>query len=139
MIKYNRQAKTLAIPMGLGVNAGGGSTTQYVGGTNIDIDGNVINCTIDTSDFVGKDELQEAISDVEGKIPSVDGFATEEYVDGKVSEINTALDNKADKTDIPDISNKVDNVKGVNSIWAGSQEEYDALEEIDNNTLYIIR
>lgn len=86
MIKYDREKKKLVIPNGLGRNAIGGGI-QYVGGTNIDIDGNVINCTIDTSDFVSEDKLDEAISEVEGKIPSLEGYATEDYVDNKVSEV----------------------------------------------------
>lgn len=180
MIKYNRQAKTLIIPIGMGTNTGGGSSVEYVGGTNIDIDGNVINCTIDTSNLVTEDRLEEAVSEVEGKIPDVSGFATkdeveevenkipsiaglateeyvnnkitevegkipsveglasEAYVDGKVSDINAILEDKADKTDIPDISGKVDNLKGVRGIWSGTEEEYDSLEVIDNNVVYII-
>lgn len=79
MIIYEENSKEVIIPMGLGTPSGG-AVEQYVGGKNIRINGNVINCTINTSDFVTEDELQE----VEDKIPSLDGYATEEIVEEKI-------------------------------------------------------
>lgn len=88
MIIYEENSKELVIPMGLGTPSGG-TVEEYVGGKNIDINGNVINCTIDTSAFVTEDELDgyatEAV--VDEKIEnSLTGYATEEYVQQQVIE-----------------------------------------------------
>lgn len=114
MIKYNRDAKKLVIPNGLGRNAIGGGV-QYVGGTNIDIDGNVINCTIDTSDFVSEDKLDEAISEVEGKIPSVEGFATEEElqeVEGKIPSLEGYATEDYVDNKVSEVEGKIPSVEG---------------------------
>lgn len=59
-----------------------------------------------------------------------EGVATKEYVDGKV-----------DAIEIPsfdDVYSKEEADAKFAQFWSGTQDEYDALAEINNNTIYII-
>lgn len=61
-------------------------------------------------------------------------------IDNK-NKINCTIDTTgfATKSDIPDVSGKVDNINGVEGIWQGTQAEYDALPYIQVGILYIVK
>ena len=63
-----------------------------------------------TTDFATREELQTELAKTEEKIPSVEGLASEVYVDGKITEVEgkiPSLDGYAKTSDIPDVSNLV--------------------------------
>ena len=70
-------------------------------------------------------------------IPSVDGLASEDYVDGKVAEVNTAMGNKANASDVYSkteannlLGNKVDKVTGKSLV---SDTEITKLATVEAN------
>ena len=61
-----------------------------------------------TADFTTREEVQSELAKIEEKIPSIDGLASETYVDGKITEVEgkiPSLDGYAKTSDIPDVSN----------------------------------
>lgn len=92
-----------------------------------------------TSDVNGlistaKTELEGKISAVESKIPSLNGYATEEYVTGAIADLN--IDDYALKSELPtdfysksEVDSKVANVKS--EILGGAGQDYDTLKEIE--------
>lgn len=70
---------------------------------------NSINKKIETgtADFTTREEVQSELAKIEEKIPSIDGLASETYVDGKITEVEgkiPSLDDYAKTSDIPDVS-----------------------------------
>ena len=88
-----------------------------------------------------KDEIDTQINTLRGEIPSIDGFATEQWVESKgyLTEhqslaglaTETWVENKGYLTQHQDISGKLDS----DSIWSGTAEEW---ELVTDKTKYII-
>lgn len=74
-----------------------------------------------TSDFVTSGDVATTLEDYAKltDIPSLDGYATEQYVDNAVADCPTS--------------------STISTIWLGTQQEYDAIPTKDNATLYIIK
>lgn len=84
--------------------------------------------------FVKIEEIKTSMPEV----PSIEGLATEEYVNNlnndvveNINEINTELETKAS-------TEYVNNMLSGLRLIQMTQSEYDALEVKDSNTLYII-
>lgn len=86
-----------------------------------------INTSVDTkietgtADFATREEVQTELAKTEGKIPSVEGLASEVYVDGKITEVEgkiPSLDGYAKTSDIPDVSNFVTEDTLISTIQA---------------------
>lgn len=60
---------------------------------------------VDLSGYYTKSEVDTKIAGIEHPTVDLDGYVTEEYVNGVITEFNTELSNKASKSDIPDVSN----------------------------------
>lgn len=74
-----------------------------------------------TADFATREEVQSELAKTEEKIPSVDGLASETYVDGKITEVEgkiPSLDGYAKTSDIPDVSNLVTEDTLISTIQA---------------------
>lgn len=74
-----------------------------------------------TADFATREEVQTELAQTEEKIPSVEGLASEVYVDGKITEVEgkiPSLDGYAKTSDIPDVSNFVTEDTLISTIQA---------------------
>lgn len=74
-----------------------------------------------TANFATREEVQTELAKTEEKIPSVDGLASEVYVDGKITEVEgkiPSLDGYAKTSDIPDVSNLVTEDTLISTIQA---------------------
>ena len=100
-----------------------------------------ISTKVDRPDVYVKSEIDTQINTLRGEIPSIDGLATEQWVESKgyLTEhqslagfaTETWVENKGYLTQHQDISGKLDS----NSIWSGTAEEW---ELVTDKSKYII-
>ncbi len=90
----------------------------------------------DLSNYYTKDEVNSAITEVESEIPSLSGYATEQWVESQGYLTDVDLSDYALTADTytkTEVNNLVSN-----KIWCGTQAEYDALPTKQNDVLYLI-
>ena len=90
----------------------------------------------DLSNYYTKEEVNSAITEVESEIPSLSGYATEQWVEsqGYLTDVDLSdyalTANTYTKTEVNNLVS--------NKIWCGTQEEYDSLSTKQNDVLYLI-
>lgn len=114
-----------------GVSTGSIDLTDYVTKSELQAKLDALEINIDLSSYVTKEELTNAIDAIDlsvyatkGEIPSLDGYATTEYVDNAIADIPTGgttdLSNyyTKEETDalIPTVTNGKDGTDGVDGI-----------------------
>lgn len=106
-----------------------------VGALNDKLDSSAYTPT-DLSNYYTKDEVNSAITEIESEIPSLSGYATEQWVEnqGYLTDVDLSdyalTANTYTKTEVNNLV--------ANKIWCGTQAEYDSLPTKQNDVLYLI-
>ena len=88
--------------------------------TTDDVD-SIVASAISEADLVTQSDLDDYAKLTD--IPSLDGYATEQYVD---SAVTASTQNMVTSS-------------SITNIWVGTEQQYDAITNKDNSTLYIIK